>query len=406
MRAHVAGRADPALLGTIAAEIGMAGDPAESRRRSRSAPSSAATRAGPPPPAGPGTTPSARWSVAERYEMAQRAWTSRSSAAERGAVIDVGGVLIFRGELAVRVGDLGEREVDAGRCSEIASVYGWPIGAGLASPAWRGADRARRARGGGAGAVERAVRRARGGPAARLCAHLGAAGARPAPDRARPAGRRGRRAARVRPAGGRDRRRQPGVVALALELAHVCSALGQVAEARALTEEELDAGARARRAARARGRAARGRARPAATRRSRCCARRSRRSRPRAARLETARAQADARRGATPRGDTDAAREPCDARSTSPTAAAPAPRGRGARRAAGHRARPRRRLTTGAGALTPSERRIAELAAGGQQNREIAEALFVTTATVEYHLRNAYRKLGIASRTQLGSALA
>jgi DNA-binding CsgD family transcriptional regulator len=52
-------------------------------------------------------------------------------------------------------------------------------------------------------------------------------------------------------------------------------------------------------------------------------------------------------------------------------------------------ARPRRRLSTGADALTPSERRIAELAAGGQQNREIAQALFVTTNTVEFHLRNA-----------------
>jgi DNA-binding NarL/FixJ family response regulator len=53
----------------------------------------------------------------------------------------------------------------------------------------------------------------------------------------------------------------------------------------------------------------------------------------------------------------------------------------------------------------PSERRISELAAGGRQNREIAEALFVTTATVEYHLRSAYRKLGIASRTQLSETL-
>jgi DNA-binding NarL/FixJ family response regulator len=68
-------------------------------------------------------------------------------------------------------------------------------------------------------------------------------------------------------------------------------------------------------------------------------------------------------------------------------------------------ARPRRRVTTGTGALTPSERRIAELAAAGQQNREIAEALFVTMATVEFHLRNAYRKLGISSRTQLAGAL-
>ena len=62
-------------------------------------------------------------------------------------------------------------------------------------------------------------------------------------------------------------------------------------------------------------------------------------------------------------------------------------------------------MTTGADALTPSERRIAELAAIGQQNREIAQTLFVTTHTVEFHLRNAYRKLGIKKRTQLADAL-
>jgi DNA-binding NarL/FixJ family response regulator len=72
-------------------------------------------------------------------------------------------------------------------------------------------------------------------------------------------------------------------------------------------------------------------------------------------------------------------------------------------RAAG--ARPRRRLITGAGALTPSECRIAWLAATGRQNRDIAETLVVTLATVEYHLRNAYRKLGIARRTELSAAL-
>ncbi len=68
-------------------------------------------------------------------------------------------------------------------------------------------------------------------------------------------------------------------------------------------------------------------------------------------------------------------------------------------------ARPRRRATSGADALTPSERRIAELAAAGRQNREIAQALFVTTATVEFHLRNAYRKLGISGRPGLAGAL-
>ncbi len=72
-------------------------------------------------------------------------------------------------------------------------------------------------------------------------------------------------------------------------------------------------------------------------------------------------------------------------------------------RAAG--ARPRRPLTSGAGALTPSESRVAGLAAAGRTNRDIADALFVTISTVEFHLRHAFRKLGIASRTQLGEAL-
>jgi DNA-binding CsgD family transcriptional regulator len=68
-------------------------------------------------------------------------------------------------------------------------------------------------------------------------------------------------------------------------------------------------------------------------------------------------------------------------------------------------AKPRRRLTSGAGSLTPAERRIAELAGAGRLNREIADHLVVTLATVEYHLRNAYRKLGIASRRELATAL-
>ncbi len=51
--------------------------------------------------------------------------------------------------------------------------------------------------------------------------------------------------------------------------------------------------------------------------------------------------------------------------------------------------------------LTPSERRIVDLAAGGATNAEIAQALFVTVKTVEMHLGNAYRKLGINSRREL-----
>jgi DNA-binding CsgD family transcriptional regulator len=69
-------------------------------------------------------------------------------------------------------------------------------------------------------------------------------------------------------------------------------------------------------------------------------------------------------------------------------------------------ARPRRvALLSGPESLTPSERRIAELAATGQSNREIAQALFVTPKTVEYHLRNTYRKLDIQTRQELAEAL-
>ena len=56
-------------------------------------------------------------------------------------------------------------------------------------------------------------------------------------------------------------------------------------------------------------------------------------------------------------------------------------------------------------ALTPSEQRIAELAAEGRSNKEIATALFLSPKTVEFHLGNAYRKLGVANRTELAARL-
>ena len=55
--------------------------------------------------------------------------------------------------------------------------------------------------------------------------------------------------------------------------------------------------------------------------------------------------------------------------------------------------------------LTPSERHVAELAAGGQTNREIAGTLFVTNKPVEWHLANVYRKLNIRGRRELPAAL-
>jgi DNA-binding NarL/FixJ family response regulator len=64
-------------------------------------------------------------------------------------------------------------------------------------------------------------------------------------------------------------------------------------------------------------------------------------------------------------------------------------------------ARPRRAALTGPDALTAGERRVAALAADGLSNRQIAEHLFVTQATVETHLRHAFRKLNITSRAEL-----
>ncbi|MBS1895154.1 MAG: hypothetical protein JST59_27965 [Actinobacteria bacterium] len=67
--------------------------------------------------------------------------------------------------------------------------------------------------------------------------------------------------------------------------------------------------------------------------------------------------------------------------------------------------RPRRRALSGPESLTPSERRVATAAAGGATNREIGQALFISMRTVEMHLTNAYRKLGIKSRAELAAAL-
>jgi DNA-binding CsgD family transcriptional regulator len=58
------------------------------------------------------------------------------------------------------------------------------------------------------------------------------------------------------------------------------------------------------------------------------------------------------------------------------------------------------------GILTPGERRVVELAAAGQSNRQIANALFITVKAVEWHLGNAYRKLDVRSRDQLAGTLA
>lgn len=72
--------------------------------------------------------------------------------------------------------------------------------------------------------------------------------------------------------------------------------------------------------------------------------------------------------------------------------------------AAGGRLRPV--TATGVSGLTAAERRTAALAATDKTNRQIAEKLFLSVRTVEIHLTNTYRKLGIAGRSELATALA
>jgi DNA-binding CsgD family transcriptional regulator len=64
------------------------------------------------------------------------------------------------------------------------------------------------------------------------------------------------------------------------------------------------------------------------------------------------------------------------------------------------------RLLRSPAELTPSELRVAELAAEGLSNKEIAASLFVSVHTVEVHLSKAYTKLGVRSRAQLARRLA
>jgi DNA-binding CsgD family transcriptional regulator len=129
--------------------------------------------------------------------------------------------------------------------------------------------------------------------------------------------------------------------------------------------------------------------------------------RPSEARLELARTLAELGIAEDETGRRREAREHLrEATEIAEECAAPvvAQRARAALIAAG--GRPRRSAATGPLALTPTERRIARLASEGTTNRRIAQSLFITEKTVETHLANAYRKLGIRVRGELAGALA
>ncbi len=124
------------------------------------------------------------------------------------------------------------------------------------------------------------------------------------------------------------------------------------------------------------------------------------------ARRELARALIELGAALRRRGERKAAREPLR-RALDLAAAgglvATAERARAELRVTG--AKVHRAESSGLDSLTPSERRIVQLASDGASNPEIAQALFVTVKTVEMHLGNAYRKLGINSRRDLAALL-
>jgi DNA-binding CsgD family transcriptional regulator len=409
LRARVAdgGETDPAVLGTVATEMVMAGEPAESAAQvaMRALAGFDWANAGP------------EWSgliaarvlvYTEHYDAATAALNQAVEAArERGSVHDVGGALAFRGELHLRMGDLGSAEVDARTLLEIATASGWPGGEGFAL-AWlaevlieRGElDQAEQLfEGDGAAASNRALMR--GYTTAEVLLARGRV-----------------RIAKGRAMEGIDSLRESGRWSTAVEvvnpaitpwrslLAHALVDVGQGGEARRLAADELER-ARAFGAPRALATALRAAARVEGGQSA------IRMLREADAVLDGSPARLERARVLTTLGAAlHEAGGGLDAREPLRTAVDLAHRsGAGALedkaldelRATG--ARPRRRRATGTAALTPSERRIADLAAGGQQNREIAQTLFVTTYTVEFHLRNAYRKLGITSRKELAGAL-
>jgi DNA-binding CsgD family transcriptional regulator len=401
---------DPAVLGAVAGELAMSGGACAEEVGRTAEPALAAFDAT--------ATSVAGWSgwnairaliVSEGYDVALRALDrGLEMAGRRGGAIDIGTVRNARAELHLLTGDLEAAEADARGLHELASSFDWPVGR-----AWAAARLS-----------DVLVERGRLGEAAELFADPEYAGPARAFRQIYPSAWLLLARGRLRRAQGRaeeavhDLREagqrateighvNPAAVGWRAELVHALADLDREAEAAPLAAEELER-ARAFGAPRALAVALRSSARVAEPSDAIALLREAvdlTESSP--AQLDRARAFADLGAALREVGSVEDARGAlriavelahlCGAQSLADEALEEL-------RATG--ARPRRRMTTGTGALTPSERRIVELAAAGCQNREIAEALFITRHTVEFHLRNAYRKLEITSRTQLAAALA
>ncbi len=395
---------DPAVLSAISVEMVMAAEPADRTRRvaQRALDGFDWARMG------------WDWSgyLASRilvrvddFDGALRALNSGADAARaRGSAVELGGALAFRAELNLLIGDLANAEVDARTVLEIASGSGGHAAEAFAVTWLTEALTEQGKLDEAESVLEQA---ATAGEATRVFATaqllLARGRLRVAQGRVdegiedlRESGRWSLETDVINPASGAWRS----------ELAHALVGVGQTVEARRLADEELEL------------------ARQVGAPRTLAIALRA------AARVESGdkeikllreaiglvenspalleRARCHAALGAVLRGTIDPteAREPlrvavdlasqCGARPLENWALEQL-------RATG--ARPRRKAATGVDALTASERRIAELAAEGRRNREIAQGLFVTTHTVEFHLRNAYRKLGISNRAGLRTAL-
>jgi DNA-binding CsgD family transcriptional regulator len=69
-------------------------------------------------------------------------------------------------------------------------------------------------------------------------------------------------------------------------------------------------------------------------------------------------------------------------------------------------AKPRKRVPETANDLTPQESQVAKLVVAGHTNREVAARLFLSPATIDYHLRKVYQKLSVSSRVELTQQMA